>query len=56
MDVQFTTENVGKALMLMLSGMVGIFIVMVVILGVVVLLNKTTGDHTNHKDGQTKNR
>lgn len=40
MNIRFGTEYVGESLLLMLLGMVGIFVVMGIILGVVVLLNK----------------
>ncbi len=43
--------NFGDALLLMLLGMVGIFVVMVLLLGVIVLLNKTTEEK---KDGDSK--
>jgi Na+-transporting methylmalonyl-CoA/oxaloacetate decarboxylase gamma subunit len=37
-------ENIGKSLWLMLMGMVGIFVVMVIIMLVVILLNKFAKD------------
>lgn len=40
LDLRFTTDNVGKALLLMLLGMVGIFVVMLVIMLAVKLLNR----------------
>jgi flagellar biosynthesis/type III secretory pathway M-ring protein FliF/YscJ len=43
-DINFQFGSVGKALELMLMGMVGIFVVMVVILGIVVLLNNVTDE------------
>lgn len=54
MDIQPTLDNLGNALLLMLLGMVGIFVVMVIIMGVVVLLNKTTSDSHTKKDKHKK--
>lgn len=43
MHIEFQgMANFSDALLLMLLGMVGIFVVMVLLLGVIVLLNKTT--------------
>lgn len=56
MDITFTTENLGNALWLMLLGMVGIFVVMAIILGVVVLLNKTTSEDKENKDKNGNNQ
>ena len=39
--------NVGNSLQLMLTGMVGIFVVMGVLIGVIKLLNVTTADTEN---------
>ena len=56
MDIQFGTANVGKALLLMLLGMVGIFIVMFLLYGVVALLNKLTGKKADDKDKNEDNQ
>lgn len=56
MDIQFTTANLGNALVLMLLGMVGIFVVMAVIYGVVVLLNKTADKHAAAEKKQKKSK
>lgn len=50
MDIYPNTDNLGSALWLMLLGMIGIFVVMAIIFGVVVLLNKTTSENKNKKD------
>ena len=44
MDLRFGTGNVNNSLVLMLMGMVGIFVVMVIIMGLVALLNKVTDE------------
>ena len=54
MDVAFHTSDLGNALLLMLLGMVGIFVVMIIIMGVVVLLNKTTSDSHTKKNKHKK--
>ncbi len=51
MNIVFRTEHVAESLALMIMGMVGIFVVMGIILGVIVLLNKITG---NDKDDSQK--
>ncbi len=52
MDIQFKgLENLGNALWLMLLGMVGIFVVMVIIMGAIAILNKTTA--TSSSDDET---
>lgn len=45
MGLQFQTDKVVSSLSLMLMGMVGIFVVMVIILGMIVLLNKVTDEN-----------
>ena len=40
--LHFTTENIGEALLCSGAGMIGIFIVILVIWGLVALLNKVT--------------
>lgn len=55
MTIQWNgTSNLGNALLLMLLGMVGIFLVMGIILGVVVLLNKVSADSDKEKDNTNK--
>lgn len=44
MDIQFQFHHVNEALLLMLCGMVGIFVVMAIIMGIVYALNKITGE------------
>ena len=44
MDIVFHTGDVPSALLLMLLGMVGIFVVMGLIMGAVYLLNRFAGD------------
>ena len=44
-DIEFQTGHVGEALVLMLMGMVGIFVVMGIILALVVVLNKATDEN-----------
>ena len=53
MDITFTTANLGNALMLMLLGMIGIFVVLGVVMGAVFLLNKFAKD--SPKDGDNDN-
>lgn len=50
MTIQWTTENLGSALMLMLMGMLGIFVVMAIILVGIVLLNKFAKDKPKDDD------
>ena len=47
MILTFTTNNVSDSLLLILLGMVGIFVVMLVIMGAVALLNKFAKDKDN---------
>ena len=47
---EVTDENVYKALQLMGKGMLGIFVVIVIIYLVIVLLNKITADKETEKD------
>jgi hypothetical protein len=42
--LEFSTQNIGQSLMLMLLGMVGIFAVMLIIMAAVALLNKFAKD------------
>ena len=49
LDLSFNTNNVGDALLLMLLGMVGIFVVMLVIMLAVKLLNTFAKDKDNKK-------
>ena len=49
LDLKFTTDNVGEALLLMLLGMVGIFVVMLVIMLAVKLLNTFAKDKNDKK-------
>ncbi len=49
LDLSFTTKNVGDALLLMLLGMVGIFVVMLVIMLAVRLLNTFAKDKDDKK-------
>ncbi|HCA28157.1 MAG TPA: hypothetical protein DEP23_00515 [Ruminococcaceae bacterium] len=44
MDIEFKPHNITESLVLMLMGMVGIFVVMAVILGLIVILNKATDE------------
>ena len=44
------SENIDNALILMAAGMLGIFVVMGILLGAIVLLNKATKD----TDGQSE--
>ena len=49
LDLSFTTKNVGDAFLLMLLGMVGIFVVMLVIMLAVKLLNTFAKDKDDKK-------
>ena len=53
MEMQFSLDNIGPSLWLMLLGMVGIFVVMGVILLSVYLLNKFAKDQSKD-DGDTQ--
>lgn len=53
-NFEFTTANVGTALLLMLMGMVGIFVVMGIIMAVVYLLNKFAKDKPADPDNKNK--
>lgn len=44
MELTFTTANIADSLLLMLLGMVGIFVVMLIIMGAVKLMNIFTKD------------
>ena len=44
LQLQFGTAGISKSLLLMLLGMVGIFVVMLIIMGAVALLNKFAKD------------
>lgn len=50
MDIQFQFDHVGEALLLMFCGMVGIFVVMALIMGIVYGLNKITGGKKTKTD------
>ena len=54
MDIQFGTQNIGNALLLMLLGMVGIFVVMVVIMLAVKLLNRLAKAKPDKDGGDAK--
>ena len=54
MDIVFQTGDVPNALLLMLLGMVGIFVVMGLIMGAVFLLNRFAGDKP--KDPEQKDK
>ncbi len=49
LDLHFNTNNLAEALLLMLLGMVGIFVVMLVIMLSVKLLNKFAKDKDDKK-------
>lgn len=49
LDLSFNTDNVSDALLLMLLGMVGIFVVMLVIMLAVKLLNTFAKDKDDKK-------
>lgn len=51
---EFGAENYGMALVLMLLGMVGIFVVMAIIMIAVYLLNKFAKDKPADQDDKTK--
>ena len=54
MDIVFHTGDVPNALLLMLLGLVGIFVVMGLIMGAVFLLNRFAGDKP--KDPEQKDK
>ena len=54
MDIVFHTGDVPNALLLMLLGMVGIFVVMVVIMLAVKLLNRFAKDKSDKDGGDAK--
>lgn len=54
MDIQFHTSDVPDALLLMLLGMVGIFVVMGLIMGALYLLNRFAKDKPKDKDQPEK--
>ncbi len=49
LQLEFGTANIGDALLLMLLGMVGIFVVMLIIMAAVALLNKFAKDKNDKK-------
>ncbi|MDD3693254.1 MAG: OadG-related small transporter subunit [Oscillospiraceae bacterium] len=53
MNIDFQTKHVAESFALMIMGMVGIFVVMAIILGVIVLLNKIT---SNDKDDPSQKK
>lgn len=54
MNIKFGTEYVTQSLALMLMGMAGIFVVMGIIMGVIVLLNKFTDKSKDDREGDKK--